>query len=93
MMTTKWFTPIIIFIKGIKTILWGCSIGKNNLTPAKIETLRKFSFIYARESLTADMLHRELGLTNVVTFPDPAFILKPQKCFLPPCFEKGCDRT
>ena len=82
------YTNNYLHKKGIKTILWGCSIGKNNLTPAKIETLRKFSFIYARESLTADMLHRELGLTNVVTFPDPAFILKPQKCFLPPCFEK-----
>lgn len=72
------YTNNYLHKKGIKTILWGCSIGKNNLTPAKIETLRKFSFIYARESLTADMLHRELGLTNVVTFPDPAFILKPQ---------------
>lgn len=82
------YTNNYLHKRGIKTVLWGCSIGKSNLTPAKIETLRKFSLIYARESLTSDMLCQELGLANVVTFPDPAFILKPQKCSIPPCFEK-----
>ena len=71
--------------KGIKTILWGCSIGEDNLTQRKKETLSNFSLIYARESLTADMLKKQ-GLNNVVIFPDPAFILKPEQCVLPSIF-------
>lgn len=82
------YTNNYVYKKGVKTVLWGCSIDNNNLTPSKIETLRKFSLIYARESLTSDMLRQGLGLTNVVTFPDPAFILKPQECSIPSCFEK-----
>jgi len=67
----------------------GCSIGKNNLTPEKIATLKRFSLIYARESLTATMLKKDLNLSNVVAFPDPAFVLKPEKTDLPDCFSKG----
>lgn len=75
--------------RGLKTVLWGCSIGKNNLTTEKIETLKRFSLIYARESLTANMLKQELHLNNVVMFPDPAFVLEPEKVDLPDCFSKG----
>lgn len=74
--------------KGFKTILWGCSVGENNLTPRKKETLRNFTLIYTRESLTAAVLKRQ-GLKNVVTFPDPAFVLKPEQCELPSIFEKN----
>lgn len=80
------YTNEYLFAKGIKTILWGCSIGKENLTPEKVETLHHFSMIYARESLTAEMLET-LGLKNVVTFPDPAFCLKPEKCCLSDAFK------
>lgn len=73
--------------RGIKTILWGCSIGKVNLTPEKIDTLRNFAIIYARESLTSNLL-KGLGLENVYTFPDPAFILEPEICELPDVFRK-----
>lgn len=82
------YTNNEIHKRGRKTVLWGCSIGKENLTPEKIETLKNFTLIYARESLTAEMLKSELGLDNVVTFPDPAFVLKPQRCQLPKAFEK-----
>lgn len=74
---------------GLKSVLWGCSIGKRDLTPEKIDTLKRFSLIYARESLTATMLKQELNLKNVVTFPDPAFILEPEKTNIPDCFTKG----
>lgn len=73
--------------KGLKTCLWGCSIGKNNLTDEKIATLRKFDLIYARESLTADLL-KSIGCQNVCLAPDPAFILEPEVCPLPECFCK-----
>lgn len=71
--------------RGIKTILWGCSIGEENLTLRKLDTLKKFSLIYVRESFTERVLQKQ-GLKNVVFFPDPAFILVPELCQLPSCF-------
>lgn len=67
---------------GHRCILWGCSIGENNLTAEKLNTLKKFSIIYARETLTKAVLENH-GFSNVVVFPDPAFILKAQECALP----------
>ncbi|SEW41998.1 polysaccharide pyruvyl transferase family protein [[Clostridium] fimetarium] len=69
--------------KHVKTILWGCSIGYDNLTPEKIYTLKKFSFITVRESLTKQMLEEKLGLDNVELYPDPAFVLESKTCTLP----------
>lgn len=57
----------------------GMFYWEKDLTPEKIETLKHFSLIYARESLTATMLKQELNLKNIVTFPDPAFVLEPEK--------------
>ena len=74
--------------KGNKSILWGCSMGPENLTPEKEETLHNFTLIYARESLSYDFF-KSLGLKNVCLFPDPAFVLEPEKCELPNCFSKG----
>ena len=73
---------------GAKTILWGCSMGPENLTPEKELTLRKFSLVYARESLSYEFF-KSLGLKNVCLFPDPAFVLEPESCTLPNCFFKG----
>lgn len=71
-----------------RSILWGCSIGSANLTPAKTDTLSKFTYIYARESLTYDLL-KSMNLNNVVLYPDPAFILSPEKCSLPEIFKSS----
>lgn len=83
------YTNDMIHERGLKTVLWGCSIGKNNLTSEKTATLKRFSLIYARESLTATMLKEELQLNNVVCFPDPAFVLEPEEVDLPDCFNQG----
>lgn len=74
--------------KGVKSILFACSMGKENLTERKFNALKKFSILYARETLTEEFF-KSLGLRNVVCFPDPAFILEPQSINLPTCFEKG----
>lgn len=74
--------------RGIKTVLWGCSIGKENLTLEKVNTLLHFDYIYTRESLTANLME-EIGCKNIGLFPDPAFILEPQECQLPACFSNG----
>ncbi len=73
---------------GIKSILWGCSMGPENLTPEKEETLHNFTLVYARESLSYDFF-KSLGLKNVCLFPDPAFVLEPEECPLPQCFSQG----
>ena len=74
--------------KGYKSILWGCSMGLNNLSEIKKGTLNKFSLIYARESLSYEFF-KSLGLKNVVCLPDPAFVLSPIEVELPECFKKG----
>lgn len=74
--------------KGYKSILWGCSIGEKNLTSEKLEALKNFTLIYARETLTQEMLANH-GINNVVVYPDPAFILQPERCELPECFSNG----
>lgn len=76
--------------RGIKTVLWGCSVGEENLSLKKMETLKRFSLIIARESLTAGILKEKLRLDQVQLFPDPAFILQPIECELPKYFERRC---
>lgn len=60
------------------SVLLGCSIDKEHLDPKrdqyKIENLRSFTLITARESLTYDNLQR-LGFRNVKLYPDSAFTL------------------
>ena len=79
------YTVNIAKERGIKSILWGCSIGEGNLTKEKLESLRNFSLIYARETMTKEVLSNH-NIDNVIVCPDPAFILEPEKCELPECF-------
>lgn len=70
---------------GIPTVLFGCSIGEENLTQEKIDTLKKFSAITTRETLTENLL-KDMGIDHVYCFPDPAFVLKPKETCLPLIF-------
>ncbi len=74
--------------RGVKTILWGCSMGPENQTKRKLETLFNFSLIYTRESLTYDYF-QSLGLKNLCVMPDPAFVLQPQPFELPSYFKEN----
>lgn len=82
------YTVNYLHKRGIRSVLWGCSVGENNITPRKLEALKKFSAIYARETLTQEVLVNH-GLQNVVVYPDPAFVLGPEECRLPDCFRHG----
>lgn len=82
------YTNNLLHAKGIKTVLWGCSMGRENLTKEKEKSLCKFSLIYTRESLSYEFF-QSLGLKNVCLFPDPAFILQEEVCEIPECFSKG----
>lgn len=60
--------------RGKKVVLWGCSIGEEDLSEEKIRTLHSLDGVFARESLTKQILESK-GIENVSLFPDPAFTL------------------
>lgn len=60
---------------GKKTVLWGCSVGEENLSEDKIKDLKSFDLIVARESLTYKALINHGINKNTVLYPDPAFTL------------------
>lgn len=81
------YTVDYLHKRGIRSILWGCSIGEKNLTPRKLQALKNFSHIYARETLTQEVLANH-NINKVSVFPDPAFVLEPTPCELPACFSQ-----
>ena len=60
---------------GKKTVLWGCSIGPEDITPDKIEDLKGFDLIVARETYSYDALINNGINKNTVLYPDSAFLL------------------
>lgn len=75
--------------KGAKTVLWGCSIDPEAITPAMVKDLRCYDLITVRESLTQAVL-AAAGITeNVRSVADPAFLLDVQKTKLPEGFVSG----
>ena len=82
------FTVNYLHKRGIRSILWGCSIGEKNITPRKLQALKQFSHIYVRETLTQEVLDNH-NINNVSVFPDPAFVLDPIPNQLPMCFLQG----
>lgn len=67
---------------GKKLILWGCSIGEEDMSERKLEDLKNFDLILARETLTYNMLKNK-GLNNVRLVADPAFTMTKQELHLP----------
>lgn len=59
---------------GLKTVLWGCSIGEDDLSEEKIKTLKSLDGIFAREPLTKQVLD-SAGVEGTQVFTDPAFTL------------------
>lgn len=74
--------------RGAKTVLWGCSVEPEAMTPAVVEDMRRYSLITARESLTYAAL-KSAGLTRVCLVPDPAFQLDPEETPLPGALRRG----
>lgn len=67
---------------GKKLALWGCSIGEEDMSERKLEDLKRFDLILARETLTYDMLKNK-GLTNMKLVADPAFTMAKEELPLP----------
>ncbi|KAA8997556.1 polysaccharide pyruvyl transferase family protein [Paenibacillus spiritus] len=74
--------------QGKKLVLWGCSIGEEDMSERKLEDLRQFDLILARETLTYDML-RGQGLNNVRLCADPAFTMTKEELPLPEGWQEG----
>lgn len=73
---------------GKKLVLWGCSIGEEDMNERKLVDLQQFDLILARESLTHEMLC-QAGLHNVERCADPAFTLEYEELELPSGWKEG----
>lgn len=75
--------------KGAKTVLWGCSIEPDVLTPEVIKDLKRYDLITVRESLSRDALLDAGVRDNVKLYSDPAFQLDQIRLPLPEGFAEG----
>lgn len=73
---------------GKKLVLWGCSIGEEDLSQRKLEDLKIFDLILARESITYETLLAK-GLKNVKLCADPAFTMEKEELSLPEGWIEG----
>ncbi|WP_307206219.1 polysaccharide pyruvyl transferase family protein [Paenibacillus harenae] len=74
--------------QGKKLVLWGCSIGEEDMSDRKLEDLKLFDLILARETLTYNML-RNKGLRNVKLCADSAFTMEKEELPLPVGWSEG----
>lgn len=61
---------------GKKVVLWGASIGEEDLSEEKLKSLEVFDAIFTRESLTYDLLKNKNANENIFLNPDPAFCME-----------------
>ena len=73
---------------GKKLVLWGASIGDEDLSETKLADLKLFDLILARESLTYEILTKH-GLTNVKLCADGAFTMEKEELPLPDGWQVG----
>lgn len=59
-----------------KTVLWGASIGAEDLSERKLESLRDFDAIFTREPITYELLKANGANDNIYLFSDPAFCME-----------------
>ena len=61
---------------GKKVVLWGASIGEEDLTEEKLQSLNDFDAIFTRESLTYNLLKSKNANKKIFLNPDPAFCME-----------------
>jgi len=67
---------------GKKLVLWGASIGDDDLSKDKLTDLKSFNLILARESYTYEILKNN-GIKNVQLCADGAFTMEKEELPLP----------
>lgn len=73
---------------GKKLVLWGASIGDEDLSAQKINDLKSFDLILARESLTFEIL-KSAGIKNIKLVADGAFLMEKEELPLPNGWNEG----
>lgn len=73
---------------GKKLVLWGASIGAEDLSPTKIEDLKSFDLLLIRESISLQNL-KQAGIPNVEACADPAFTMDKEELPLPDGWQEG----
>jgi polysaccharide pyruvyl transferase WcaK-like protein len=73
---------------GKKLVLWGASIGAEDLSPTKIEDFKLFDLILARETLTLELLKNN-GIEKVRLCADGAFTMGKEELPLPEGWQEG----
>ena len=61
---------------GKKVVFWGASIGEEDLSEEKLQSLKDFDAIFTRESLTYELLKNKNANENIFLNPDPAFCME-----------------
>ncbi len=61
---------------GKKVVLWGASIGEEDLDDNKLQSLGDFDAIFTRESLTYELLKNKNANEKIFLNPDPAFCME-----------------
>lgn len=75
--------------KGAKTVLWGCSIDPEVITPTVAQDLKRYDLITVREPITFQALKAAGVSANVRKVADSAFLLDAQEVELPNGFVSG----
>jgi colanic acid/amylovoran biosynthesis protein len=85
-----WIYEVDRLIKkaGKKLVLWGASIGDEDLSEPKIADLKSMDLVLARESLTYDIL-KDKGVANVKLVADGAFTMQKEEVDLPEGWQEG----
>lgn len=65
-----------------KSILWSCSIEPSMIDKEMLSVFRTHDYIFVRESISERKLI-SLGLDNVISIPDVAFLLREKKTNIP----------
>lgn len=73
---------------GKKLVLWGASIGEEDLSEAKIKDLQSFDLLLVRESITESTL-KNAGINNVKLVADGAFLMEKTELPLPAGWQEG----
>lgn len=73
--------------KGVKTVLWGCSVEPTKITEKMKSDLLNYSLIVARETITYKALKK--FHQNVILCPDPAFSMDIEEVKLPDGWKNG----
>lgn len=74
---------------GKRTVLWGCSVGREDLTAEKEADIASYDLITARESITFELLREVCSKSRIYLHADPAFTLGSEALPLPDGFVEG----